>query len=298
MPAFEWPFLLKQIPDPPKTLRVAGVLPPADFKLLAIVGSRAMTNYGREAIEKIVGWLRGEPVSIVSGLALGVDAAAHRAALREGLHTIAVPGSGLDGRVIYPRNNEALARDILEAGGALLSEFPDDFRPRPESFPQRNRIMAGMSHATLLIEAQERSGTLITARLALDYNRNIGVVPGSIFSAQSRGVNRLLREGASPILDKEHIFELLKLPMPDESAASTPKQMLLLGLTPEEQEVVNLLEQGGKSADDLIQEASLSPSTVLAIISSLSIKGIIKEELGQVELRTTNRENLDNKDEA
>ena len=242
-----------------------------------------MTPYGKEAVEVIMNWLRGAPVTIVSGLALGVDCAAHRAALRAGLHTVAVPGSGIAERVIYPRNNAELAKDILETGGALISEFDDNFRARPESFPQRNRIMAGVSHATLIIEAKEKSGSLITARLALEYNRDVGIVPGSIFSPQSQGVNKLLRDGAHAILEKEDIYELLKLKVESEKSKEGIQQKLF-GLSPEEKEIIDFLENGSKEVDEIIENTSLSASAVLAIVSSLSLKGIIKETMGHVEL--------------
>lgn len=281
----EWPPLLKQITDPPKKLRFAGILPPKENKLLTIVGSREMTPYGKESLNTIVDWLRGMPVTIVSGLALGIDAASHRASLRNNLHTIAVPGSGIDRRVIYPANNARLADEIIENGGGLLSEFDDNFRATPFSFPQRNRIMAGMSNATLIIEAKEKSGSLITARLALEYNRDVGVVPGSIFSPQSQGVNKLLRDGAHAIVEKQDIFELLKLEYKENEITSKNQARLFDDLTPEEKEVVDFLKNGGKEVDEIIANTSLSPSAVLAIISSLSLKKIIVEEMGNVSLK-------------
>src|SRR3989344_5631738 len=175
----DFPLALLEIPQPPETLYVRGTLPdPTQFYYLAVVGSRKFTNYGREAVERIIGGLAGYPICIVSGLAMGIDAIAHRVALDAGLPTVAIPGSGLDSSVIYPRSNLALAREIIENGGALLSEFAPDLRAAPWTFPQRNRIMAGISQSTLVIEAEEKSGTLITARLAFDYNRNVFAVPG------------------------------------------------------------------------------------------------------------------------
>lgn len=285
LPHEDWPPLLKQIPDPPKALRFAGAMAPDENKLLAIVGSREMTPYGKEAIETIMNWLKGAPVTIVSGLALGVDGTAHRSALRNGLHTVAVPGSGLSRRVMYPSNNARLAEEIVEVGGGLLSEFDDNFRATPFSFPQRNRIMAGMSDATLIIEAKDKSGSLITARLALEYNRDVGIVPGSIFSQQSQGVNKLLRDGAHAIIEKQDIFELLKLKI-DTVESSSTQGTLFEKLSSEEKEIIDLLQDGAKDIDTIITQSSLAPSVVLSIVSSLSLKGLIREEMGEISLNS------------
>src|SRR3989344_4788228 len=176
-----WPKELLEIPQPPETLYIRGKLPAPEFVRLCVVGSRKYTPYGREACEKLIGELRGHPVCIVSGLALGIDRIAHEAALKAGLPTIAVPGSGLDIEVIYPKSNLGLAKDILKHGGCLLSELPPKEKATTWTFPQRNRIMAGLSRAVLIIEAEQKSGTLITSRLATEYNRDVLTVPGSIF---------------------------------------------------------------------------------------------------------------------
>ncbi len=281
LPQKEWPELLHQMPDPPKSLRLAGTLSPKENKLLAVVGSRAMTPYGKEAVDTIISWLRGTPVTVVSGLALGVDTAAHRSALRNNLHTIAVPGSGLSQRVMYPSSHAELAKEIVEAGGALISEFEDELRAAPWTFPQRNRIMAGMSHATLIIEAKEASGSLITARLAIEYNRDVGVVPGSIFSPHSQGVNKLLKDGAQAIVEKDNLYALLGLKV--ESGKTVNQQHLPNFLTPEENEILDYLKNGSKETDEIIENTSLSASVVLAVISSLSLKGLVKEIMGRIE---------------
>ena len=170
----EFPESLKEIPQVPEKLYIVGTLPdPHAYYYLSVVGSRKYTSYGREAAERIIKGLAGYPIVIVSGLATGIDGIAHRAALDAGLLTVAFPGSGLDASVLYPRTNLALAKEIVEAGGALVSEFEPNFRAAPWTFPQRNRLMAGISQGTLVIEAEERSGTLITARLAVEYNKNV-----------------------------------------------------------------------------------------------------------------------------
>lgn len=207
----EYPALLKEIPDPPKKLYHRGASILRGNTLITVVGSRKYTEYGKRAAESIIRGLRGYQVSIISGLALGIDAIAHRAALKNGIQTIAIPGSGLDPRHIYPHSHRGLAEEILKHGGALFSEREPDAKIYPSNFPARNRIMAGMSHAVVIIEAAPKSGTLITARLAMEYNREVFAVPGSIFSNVSVGTNTLIRDGASPVLSAGDIIEELHL---------------------------------------------------------------------------------------
>src|SRR3989338_8094698 len=195
----EYPKLLKEINDPPEQLRYEGELPREGNKLLAIVGSRKFTTYGREVCESLIAGLSGAPVTIVSGLALGIDSIAHRAALRADLQTIAIPGSGLDRKVLHPHSHVNLAEEIIENGGGLISEYDDLMPAGVWAFPRRNRIMAGLCHATLVIEAERKSGTLITSRLATEYNREVGAVPGSIHSPSSEGPHMLIRLGAALI---------------------------------------------------------------------------------------------------
>lgn len=212
----EYPALLKEIPDPPEKLYHTGAPIPPDNSLIAVVGSRKYTEYGKRAAESIIRGLRGYSVTVVSGLALGIDAIAHRAALKNGIHTIAVPGSGLDPQHIYPHSHRGLAEEILKHGGTLFSELEPKAKIYPSNFPARNRIMAGMSHAVLIVEAAPKSGTLITARLAMEYNRDVFAVPGSIFSNVSEGTNALIRDGASPALSADDIIEELHLKKSEE----------------------------------------------------------------------------------
>ncbi len=203
---------LIEIPEPPESLWLRGTLPDPGVKKLVVVGSRALTPYGKKACETLIQGLAGHPVSIVSGLALGADACAHQAALAAGLHTIAVPGSGLNDSVIAPQTNLSIARDILASGGALLSEHAPLVTARPEYFPSRNRIMVGLADAVLVIEAGERSGTLITARLAADYNRSLMCVPHRIDDLNSEGPHMFIRLGAELITSTNDILETLGLP--------------------------------------------------------------------------------------
>lgn len=205
----EFPRLLKEIPQPPKRLNFRGSLPPKDMKLLAVVGSRKYTSYGQEVVEHLLSGLRGHNIGIVSGLALGIDSLAHEAALRHGLYTLAIPGGGLSPAAIYPKSHLALSERILKSGGGLMSEYDGDFRATKWSFPQRNRLVAGICVATLVIEAGEKSGSLITARLTADYNRELLVVPGNIFSDNSKGTHQFLKLGATPVTEAGDILSVL-----------------------------------------------------------------------------------------
>ncbi|MBU0750369.1 DNA-protecting protein DprA, partial [Patescibacteria group bacterium] len=176
----DYPPQLREIPFMPPDLWLRGTLPPIDTKFLTVIGSRNLSEYGRRSCEELIAGLAEYPISIVSGLALGSDACAHKAALKAGLHTIAIPGSGLFDHVIGPRTNAPLAHEILAHGGALLSEQEPDHIPFPSDFPSRNRIMVGLADAVLLIEGGALSGTLISARLAADYNRELLCVPHRI----------------------------------------------------------------------------------------------------------------------
>ncbi len=274
----EFPPLLLEIPDAPKTLYLRGTLPAPEVKLLAVVGSRKYTPYGKMAVEKLIGGLRGYPIAIVSGLALGIDGLAHLAALSAGLKTIAVPGSGLQDEVLYPSTHHALAKKILAAGGALISEFEPDFKARPESFPQRNRIMAGMSHAVLIVEAANKSGTLITSRLATDYNRDVLVVPGSIFSESSFGPHMLLSLGATPITSSEDILRALTI----EVSPSAPHERADISET--EKRVLTILTEP-RTRDELTDALSLPASEASILLSTMELKGLIAQELGKIHAR-------------
>ncbi len=269
------PGLLLEIPDPPKQLYVRGNLPSCENKWLTVVGSRAMSPYGKRACEHLISGLRGYPVVIVSGLAYGVDAAAHKAALEAGLSAVAVPGSGLDWGVLYPRANIGLAREIIRAGGALLSEFEPEQKANDYTFPQRNRIMVGLSQATLVIEAKERSGSLITARLTAEYNRDLLVVPGSIFSAESRGTHQFLKLGATPVSEPEDILRALGIKTEDKEKISRTD------VSEEETRVLEIIANPC-SRDELIQTLGLPISEANILLSTMEIKGLIVEELGVV----------------
>jgi DNA processing protein len=270
-----YPELLQHIPSPPTQLWLEGALPSPNTKLLAVVGSRALTSYGRHACESLIAGLEGYDVSIVSGLAFGADACAHRAAMRAGLHTIAIPGSGLSPDALYPKSHYGLAHDILSTGGALLSEHEPEHRAYPHDFPSRNRIMVGMAHAVLMIEAGERSGTLITARMAGDYGRHLLCVPHRIGDANGFGSHIFLRIGATVVTESEHILEALHL---EPRTPDTPRQ-LPLDLSEHELLLLSLLTEQ-HSRDELIRSSTLPPHQVLSLLSTLELKGLCTGELG------------------
>lgn len=283
----EMPEVFQEIPNPPEKLYIKGTLPSPNTLLLTVVGSRRYSTYGKEVCEKLIQELgrlairTDTPLAIVSGLALGIDALAHRAALEAGLPTLAIPGSGLSDEVLYPATNRGLAEKIVSSGGALLSEFEPDFRATPYAFPQRNRLMAGLSRGTLVIEATERSGTLITARLALDYNRDVFAVPGSIFSRSSEGTNRLIKEGAVPVTSGEDILSHWGIDVKDEEKESQAR--LLETCSPNEKRVIELLYEP-KSKEVLFEELNMPVHKANVLLSEMEIKGFIKESLGEIHI--------------
>ncbi len=278
----EWPKQLLEIPQPPERLWVRGALPPAGHKLLTVVGSRAMTRYGQEACEKLITGLAGYPVSIVSGLALGADTCAHKAALSAGLHTLVVPGSGLGDDVLYPRSNRLFAKEILEKGGGMVSEYPPDEASRVHYFPERNRIMVGLSDAVLIIEAGQKSGTLITARLAGEYNRDLLCIPHRIGDPHAFGSHLFIRLGAALISDPLHILEALHIaPRLPAQAGEAPSDL-------EDAELVvwNMLDEL-MTRDDILRSCNVGRQTsnigigeLLTALVALELRGLIKEEFG------------------
>ncbi len=283
LPKNKFPSALLEIPQPPEDLWIIGELPTDENLIyLCVVGSRKFTSYGREACEKIIGGLKGYPIVIVSGFAMGIDTIAHKKAMQVGLKTLVFPGSGLSAEAMYPKTNVRLMEEVVDSGGCLISEFEPDFKATQWSFPMRNRLMAGISKAVLIIEAEEKSGTLITARLTTEYNRDLLVVPGSIFSPNSKGVNKLLHQGATPVTSSEDVLEALgfELPKDEEKQAK-----LFLDLSPEEKKIVDLLREP-ISRDDLIRALKMPTPTVGALLTVMEIKGLIKEEMGEIRLNT------------
>ncbi|MBI3631939.1 MAG: DNA-protecting protein DprA [Candidatus Vogelbacteria bacterium] len=277
----KFPRALLEIPRPPKELYIEGTIPDESYIFLTVVGSRKFSTYGKEVCEKLISGLQGEKVAIVSGLALGIDTIAHKSALDAGLKTVAVPGSGLDRKVLHPHTNKSLADEIVRCGGALLSELEPLQPAGIHTFPERNRIMAGLAKAILVIEAQERSGTIITARLATEYNRDLLAVPGSIMSLNSRGTNRLIKNGATPISSCDDLREALGL-----ITKNNGKNLDLRELSVNEIKILELLSIEALTKDDLIRESEISTSEINVILSMMEIKGLIKELGGKIQRNT------------
>lgn len=280
----DFPPSLNEIPQPPEQIYMKGNLPdPTQYYYLAVVGSRKYTSYGREATERIISGLAGYPICIVSGLAIGIDGIAHRAALDASLPTVAIPGSGLDSSVLYPRAHKNLAHEIIERGGALISEYEPVLRAAPWTFPQRNRLMAGLAQGVLIIEAEEQSGTQITARLALDYNKNVFAVPGSIFSATSKGTNKLIKQGAMPIMSARDLLEELGfIDPPQFSDDKNPQPLDMTLFTPNEQVILLLLDEP-RAREEILTLSPLPSSQTLSLLTILEIKGIVHEKMGKME---------------
>lgn len=278
----DFPLLLSEMPGAPQDLYLCGnrkVLFLGDHKYLCIVGSRRYTEYGRRVCEWLIEGLRGTKTVIVSGLAMGIDTVAHKSAMANNLKTIAVPGSGLEPNILYPRINTYVAEDILKSGGCLLSPFKPNQGAANWTFPVRNQIMAGMSHATLIIEGEEDSGTLITAKLSADYNRDTLIVPGSIFSEHSKGPHKLLRDGAIPITNQKELREALGFV--DEEKETSHYE----NCTEDELKIVELLSTEMLHKDEIIRKTNLPISKVHILISILETKNLVEQKYGKVSLR-------------
>jgi DNA processing protein len=266
----EYPRRLKEIYDFPPVLYMRGSLMPEDDWCLAVVGTRRATVYGRQVTEEMVADLARSKITIVSGLAKGVDTIAHRSALEAGGRTIAVFACGLD--TVYPPENEKLARDIM-ANGVLLSEYPPGTRPKAENFPRRNRILSGLSLGVLVTEAGEGSGAMITAHLALEQNREVFAIPGSILSSASRGTNHLIQEGAKLVREYVDILEELNL-------TSVTHQIEMREVLPESETETVLLKQLSAEPshiDEVCRKSGLPAATVSGTLAMMELKGMVRQ---------------------
>jgi DNA processing protein len=277
-----YPDALAQIPSKPPVLYVKGDLREEDHLSVAIVGSRRSTDYGRGVAEQIAFDLAKCGLTVVSGMALGIDTAAHRGALKGNGRTMAVWGSGVD--VPYPPQNRRLTEEIPRAG-AILSEFPLGTSPVPGNFPRRNRIISGLSLGVVVVEADERSGALITAHFACDQGREVFAVPGSIHLRGSRGCHRLIRMGARLVEGVEDILEELKLQHLPPSGVITGRPQGEPNLEEEEDLLYQILSDCPLHIDELIQRSGLPAGKVASILMSLEIKGYCRQETGKRFLR-------------
>ena len=269
----DYPEALKSIDDRPMVLFVRGSLKKEDAVAIGIVGSRKATSYGKWACEKISGDLAGIGATIVSGMASGIDTYAHRAALDAGGRTIAVLGCGVD--VVYPQKNKYLYEEI-SSSGAVISEFPLGTQPLPYHFPMRNRIISGLSLGIAVIEAQEKSGSLITASYAASQGKEVFAVPGNINSLYSCGTNLLIKDGAKPILTTEDIIEEIPA-LRSNSRKTFAKEHEKIPLSETEKKILKILQEGPLHCDIIALRTGLDISTVLGTLMILEMKETIKE---------------------
>ena len=266
----DYPSRLKEIYDYPPIIYVRGSLLPEDEWCLAVVGTRRATVYGRQVAEEIVADLARSKITIVSGLARGIDTVAHRSTLEAGGRSIAVLACGLD--IVYPSENANLARSIMQQG-ALISEYPLGTRPKAENFPRRNRIMSGLSLGVLIVEANDTSGAMITAHLAVEQNREVFAIPGNILSPASRGTNHLIQEGAKLVRDYTDILEELNL-------TAVAHQIEMKEVIPPSDTETLLLKQLGVEPthiDEVCRSSGLPISTVSSTLTMMELKGLIKQ---------------------
>lgn len=274
---------LKEIPQPPKMLYIRGDLGGGPFgpatsnhKYITIVGSRRCSEYAKQVTEEICRSLAGQPVTIVSGLATGIDSHAHKCALKYNLHTIAVLACGLSDKTLQLHSNYRLAQKILDADSALISEYEQLQTSRSWMFPARNRIMVGLADLVIVIEAREKSGTRITARMATDYNRDLLVIPNSIYSSFSKGSNELIKQGAYVYTCPEDIFNLLGFEYSESKLNNyTP--------TSTEAHILDALAQSKSTTQEIIEftQSKCIVSEVIQSLLNLEIEGVIKRVDGK-----------------
>ncbi|QLQ07919.1 MAG: DNA-protecting protein DprA [Anaerolineae bacterium] len=265
-----YPARLRTVYDPPPVLFIRGALTPADEWAVALVGTRKPTTYGREVARQLAGELARQGITVVSGLARGIDAEVHRAALDVGGRTIAVLGSGVD--IIYPFEHRRLAADIVQAG-ALVSDYPLGTQPEAGNFPPRNRIISGLSLGVVVVEAGQTSGALITAQFAVEQGRDVLAVPGSILSRSSDGPNRLLREGARIVLSADDILQELNLTQVEHQAEARA----LLPADETEALLIRRLSAEPRHIDEVGQAVALPIALVSSTLTILELKGWVRQ---------------------
>ena len=265
----DYPKLLKQIDQAPPVLYVRGSLLPADDFAIAMVGTRRISAYGQQVTRDTSLYLAGHGLTIVSGLARGVDALAHQSALQAGGRTIAVLGSGAD--VIYPPEHRQLAEAIIE-NGAIISDYPLGTQPEGVNFPPRNRIISGLSLATVVVEAGERSGALITADFAVEQGRDVFAVPGNILSPSSKGTNRLIQKGAYALVSPQDVLDVLELSQVEDYQAA--RKALPADTT--EAKILQSMDYEPVHVDEICNEVGLAVEKVTAALTMMELKGLVQ----------------------
>ena len=266
-----YPRYLREIPNSPPLLYVLGEIKSSDQWALAVVGTRRLTVYGRQVTKELVTGLVRNHVTIVSGLAKGIDGEAHKSALDAGGRTIAVLGSGVNH--IYPSEHRSLARQIISGRGAIISDYPLGTAPESRNFPPRNRIISGLSMGVLVIEAGDRSGALISADFGLDQDREVLAVPGNINSPASKGTNRLIKQGAKLVQNVDDILEELNFALIPEHIAADK----ILPDTPEEAVLLDHLSRQPTHIDELTRQAGLPTSLVSSTLTMMELKGMVQQ---------------------
>ncbi len=270
-----YPQRLREIPDAPSVLHYKGIFQENLFKnTLAVVGSRRMTSYGKRVTEYIVKELALSGITIVSGFMYGIDATAHNAALSVRGKTVAVLPCGVN--IIHPAHQEKLYKEIVESG-LILSEYEDNFPPDKWTYPRRNRIVVGLSLATLVVEAAKKSGSLISAEITKKYKRKLFAVPGPIFNKTSEGTNSLIKEGATPVTSPEDILSFFQK-NGSLGKKGKKKDIFLKKLGEKEKKVLKILKKEPQEADEIIKESGFSTSEINTILSTLEIEGFLKKE--------------------
>jgi len=269
----DYPANLRQISDAPPVLYYKGSLLPQDDLAIAVVGARYATVYGRQVTEGLVLELVNAGLTIISGLARGIDSIAHRAAIDAGGRTIAVLGSGVD--LIYPPENKSLAEKIVQ-NGAVVSEFPLGFPSVPSNFPARNRIISGLSLGVLVTEAAVDSGSLITAGCAAEQGREVFAVPGPVNSKMSVGCNNLIKEGVHPATEAADILQVLDIERKQRQQETRNQKLETKNLTKEERKILELLDGQSKHIDIIVRESGLEIDKVSAALSMMEIRGFVK----------------------
>ena len=266
----KYPSLLKEIPDFPLSLYYKGDIDRIDYNYnIAIVGSRLASENAKLSLKSILSKLKNSNIVVVSGLAYGIDSQAHQSALDNNLKTIAVVGSGLD--IIYPAQNKKLFRDILNNGGVIFSEYPLKTRPLAQNFPQRNRIVVGMSKGTLVAEAKLKSGAMISANLTLDYNRELMCIPGNILNPNTSGIYYLIKNGAGIIADSSDLLNQMGW---DIIIEESDKKITLSKI---QQKVVEVLSLDARTFDEIVNILNADVSEVMVNLTELELKGLIKQ---------------------
>jgi DNA processing protein len=278
-----YPEMLKSIYDPPPFLFIRGEIRPDDRNAVAIVGSRLASVYGKRITERIGRELVKNGITVVSGLARGIDSIAHLSALKEGGRTLAVFGSGLD--VIYPPENAKLAEKIT-GSGAIISEFLLGTKPEAPNFPRRNRLISGLSLGVVIVEAGEKSGALLTAACALEQNREVFAIPGNLGAKNSEGTNALIKQGAKLVTRVEDILEELKITGHGDKSAAVQIEPDLSRLSETEKDIFKLISDEPNHIDKIAGLASLGLPQVLSTLLSLELKGLVKQLSGKMFVRT------------